>query len=89
MAQTTGRPNGMIVRADFLSPDLDHVLDAYTTMQHIRCVRHHLAWHPTNPLLRYAARPDLLSDTTWRRGLASPGSETWFVKSTLPVPTSR
>lgn len=71
LAQAAGRPNGMIVRADFQSSDLDHILDAYTTMQHVRCVRQHLTWHPTNPLLRYAAKPDLLSETTWRRGLAS------------------
>jgi len=71
LAEATGRPEGMIGLADFLSPDLDRILDAYATMPHVRCVRQHLAWHPTNPLLRYAARPDLLADAAWRRGLAS------------------
>lgn len=71
LTQATGRPNGMIALIDFLSADLDRTLDVYTTMQHVRCVRQHLGWHPTNPQLRYAARPDLLSDAAWRRGLAS------------------
>ena len=71
IAQATGRPNGMIALVDFLIPDLDRTLDALATMQHVRCVRQHLAWHPTNPLLRYAARPGLLLDTAWRRGVAS------------------
>jgi predicted TIM-barrel fold metal-dependent hydrolase len=71
LAQATGRPNGMIAQIDFLSPDLDRTLDVYVTMQHVRCVRQHLGWHPTNPLLCYATRPDLLSDAAWRRGLAS------------------
>jgi predicted TIM-barrel fold metal-dependent hydrolase len=71
LARTTGHPDGMIALIDFLSPDLNRTLDTYATMQHVRCVRQHLGWHPTNPLLRYAARPDILSDATWKRGLAT------------------
>lgn len=69
LAQSADLPNGMIVLIDFLSPDLHRTLDLYRTMPHVRCMRQHLAWHPTNPLLRYAARPDILSDDAWRRGL--------------------
>jgi predicted TIM-barrel fold metal-dependent hydrolase len=71
LAQATGRPDGMIAAADFLSPDVERTLDAYGAAEHVRCVRQHLGWHPTNPMLRFAARPDLLSDAAWRRGLAS------------------
>jgi predicted TIM-barrel fold metal-dependent hydrolase len=71
LARTHERPNGIIARIDFLSPDLDRTLDTYATMQHVRCVRQHLGWHPTNPLLRFAARSDILSDDAWRRGLAT------------------
>ncbi|MGH8128721.1 MAG: amidohydrolase family protein [Gammaproteobacteria bacterium] len=71
LARSADLPNGMIALIDFLSPDLHRTLDLYQTMPHVRCVRQHLGWHPTNPLLRYAARPDLLSDDAWRRGLAS------------------
>jgi predicted TIM-barrel fold metal-dependent hydrolase len=63
------RPTGMIALVDFLSPDLKHTLDAYASTQHVRCVRQHMGWHPENPLLRYAQRPDLLSDPAWRRGI--------------------
>ena len=71
LAEAAGPPHGMIALIDFLSPDLHRTLDLYETMQHVRCVRQHLGWHPTNPELRYAARPDLLSDAAWRQGLAS------------------
>jgi predicted TIM-barrel fold metal-dependent hydrolase len=70
LARATGRPQGMIAMVDFLSPELERTLDAYTAVGQVRAVRQHLGWHPTNPLLRYASRPDLLSDQTWRNGLA-------------------
>jgi predicted TIM-barrel fold metal-dependent hydrolase len=71
LAHATGRPNGMIGLVDFRSPDLERRLDIYALAGPIRCVRQHLGWHPTDPLLRYAPGPDLLSDATWRRGVAS------------------
>lgn len=71
LARTTGHPDGMIALVDFLSPDLERTLDTYASMQHVRCVRQHVGWHPTNPLLRSAARPDILSDAAWKRGLAT------------------
>jgi predicted TIM-barrel fold metal-dependent hydrolase len=69
LARRTGRPNGMIGLVDFLSPNLERTLDAYELARHLRCVRQHLGWHPTNPLLRYATQPGLLSNSSWRRGL--------------------
>ncbi|HTH98319.1 MAG TPA: amidohydrolase family protein [Stellaceae bacterium] len=71
VAQATGRPDGMIARVDFLNPELERTLDAYAAVRHVRCVREHLGWHPTNPQLRFAPRPDLLSDAAWRGGIAS------------------
>jgi predicted TIM-barrel fold metal-dependent hydrolase len=71
LATRTGHPGGMIAQIDFLSPDLERTLDSYAAMQHVRCVRQHLGWHPTNPLLRFAAGPDILSDAAWKRGLAT------------------
>lgn len=71
LARSTGMPDGMIALVDFLNHELRRTLDLYATMPRIRCVRQHLGWHPTNPLLRYATRPDLLSDAAWRRGIAS------------------
>ncbi len=61
----------MIALVDFLDPGLERALDAYASVERVRCVRQHLGWHPTNELLRYAKRPDLLSDPGWRRGIAA------------------
>jgi predicted TIM-barrel fold metal-dependent hydrolase len=71
LAKVTGRPSGMIASVDFLDPQLDRVLEQYASMGHVRCVRQHLGWHPTNPALRFAARPDLLSDDAWRGRIAA------------------
>ena len=70
LAHTTGRPQGMIGLVDFSSPEIERTLDLYASIEPIRAVRQHLGWHPTNPLLRYGPRPDLLSNTVWRNGLA-------------------
>ena len=70
LAQPGGWPNGMIAQVDFLGDRVEQVLNDYAAMPHVRCVRGHLGWHPTNPLLRFAARPALLLDDAWRRGVA-------------------
>jgi predicted TIM-barrel fold metal-dependent hydrolase len=71
LANTTGRPDGIIALVDFSNPDLPGTLDAYASTNRIHCVRQHLGWHPANPLLRYATAPRLMSDAAWRRGLAA------------------
>ena len=60
----------MIGLVDFSSPEIERTLDLYTSIEPVRAVRQHLGWHPTNPLLRYAPRPELLSNTVWQNGLA-------------------
>jgi predicted TIM-barrel fold metal-dependent hydrolase len=71
LANAAGRPTGLIARVDFLDPQLNRTLEEYVSMGHVRCVRQHLGWHPTNPALRFAARPDLLTDSAWRGGIAA------------------
>lgn len=71
LASRSGRPNGMTVVVDFQSPDVARTLDIYAAMQRVRCVRQHLGWHPANSFLRSAARPDILEDADFRRGLAN------------------
>jgi predicted TIM-barrel fold metal-dependent hydrolase len=71
LAEATGRPKGIIASVDFLDPTLNRVLEEHTSMGHVRCVRQHLGWHPKNPALRFAARPDLLSDYAWRDRVAA------------------
>jgi predicted TIM-barrel fold metal-dependent hydrolase len=69
LAQATGRPDGMIALVAVQAPELERTLDRYASVDRVRCVRQHLGWHPTNALLRYAPRPDLLADGTWQSGL--------------------
>jgi predicted TIM-barrel fold metal-dependent hydrolase len=71
LAGATGWPAGMIAQVDFASPELGRMLDFYASVEPIRAVRQHLGWHPTDPLLRYASRPDFLTDPGWRHGLAA------------------
>jgi len=71
LRDASGRSDGMLGRIDFLDPQLNHMLDAYAALPQLRAVRQHLGWHPTNPLLSFASRPDLLSDAEWRRGLGA------------------
>jgi predicted TIM-barrel fold metal-dependent hydrolase len=56
---------------DFADPALDRRLDASQAVGPVRCVRQHMGWHPSQPLLRFTQRSDLLVDPAWRRGLAS------------------
>ena len=71
LTRDLGRPSSLIALADFADPALDRLLDAYMASGPVRCVRQHMGWHPTQPLLRYAPQPDMLPDPAWRRGLAS------------------
>ena len=57
LARECGEPHGAI--------------DDYASTPLVRAVRQHLAWHPSNPLLRYAPRPDVMADAAWRRGIAA------------------
>jgi len=65
-----GQPSGVIAVADFTSPDIERLLDQYASMGRVRAVRQHLAWHPTDPLLRFAPGPDLLTHPKLQRGVA-------------------
>lgn len=71
LAKATGLPSGLIAGVDFLDPGLHRILEEYAATGRVRCVRQHLGWHPSNPALRFAARPDLLSDAGWRGRIAA------------------
>jgi predicted TIM-barrel fold metal-dependent hydrolase len=71
LANAGGHPTGMIAGVDFRAPDFEHTIEVYRALGRVRAVRQHLAWHPTNALLRFAQAPDLMDDVAWRRGLAS------------------
>lgn len=63
-------PQGIIALIDFLDPDFERLLDHYSSLLHVRAIRQHLAWHPTNPLIRFATRPDILTDKVWQERLS-------------------
>ncbi|MFZ0592487.1 MAG: amidohydrolase family protein [Bryobacteraceae bacterium] len=69
LSGAAGQPHGIIAVVDFLSPNIEKALDSYSSLRHVRAVRQHLAWHPTNPLLRFAERPDVLTDKCWQQRL--------------------
>jgi predicted TIM-barrel fold metal-dependent hydrolase len=69
LARACSEPHGAIASADFANADVARLLDDYASIGLVRAVRQHLAWHPTNPLLRFAPRPDMMADAAWRRGI--------------------
>jgi predicted TIM-barrel fold metal-dependent hydrolase len=71
MADDLQLPMAIVGLADFLAPDLDERLDAYVQCANVTAVREHLGWDRENPLRCFAKRPDLLTDSQWRQGLAS------------------
>jgi predicted TIM-barrel fold metal-dependent hydrolase len=71
LANAGGHPTGMIACVDFRAPDFEHTIEVYRALGRVHVVRQHLAWHPTDDLLRFAQAPDLMDDVAWRRGLAS------------------
>jgi predicted TIM-barrel fold metal-dependent hydrolase len=68
-ADASGVRHALVAMVDFLDPDLERKLDRYETLPNLTAVREHLVWDPSNPLKRFAKRPDLLDDPAWRRQL--------------------
>jgi predicted TIM-barrel fold metal-dependent hydrolase len=65
-------PHAIVGFADLADPDVESTLDKMSAFRGLRGVRQQLHWH-TNPLYRFAARPDLMNDPAWRRGLDAVG----------------
>ena len=83
LADASPIPQAVVALVEFHDPALEERLDAYRSMRNVTAVRQHLAWDPTDPLRRFAARPDLLTDPAWRAGLARLGG--WDVACGLEV----
>jgi predicted TIM-barrel fold metal-dependent hydrolase len=69
-ADTHGWPHGIVGFADLAGPDLQTKLDAMSRCPLLRGVRQQIHWHE-NPQYRFAPRPDVAADATWRAGLAA------------------
>ena len=81
LAEASPIPQAVVALVEFGDPALEERLDAYRSMRNVTAVRQHLAWDPTDPLRRFAARPDLLTDPAWRAGLS--GLRDWDVACAL------
>ena len=69
-ADESGWPHAIVGYADFLSDDVRPQLEKLKRYPLVRGVRMQLHWHD-NPQYRFAARPDLADDKTFRRNFSS------------------
>jgi predicted TIM-barrel fold metal-dependent hydrolase len=67
-ANRCGFPHAITAFADLAAPDVGAVLDRELAAGNVRAIRQQLHWHE-KPLYRFAARPDVMNDAQWRRGL--------------------
>ena len=70
LADASPIPQAIVALVEFRDPALEERLDVYRSLRNVTAVREHLGWDFADPLRRFAARPDLLTDRAWRAGLA-------------------
>jgi predicted TIM-barrel fold metal-dependent hydrolase len=70
VADESDLPSAFVGYADLQSETVEATLDAMLLHRDLRGIRQQLHWHE-NPVYRFAARPDLTSDRSWRRGLGA------------------
>lgn len=75
-ADATGWPHGIVGFVDFLSEDAPETMRAQAKYPRVRGARQQLHWHQ-NPLYRFADRPDLMNDATFRKNLARLADYGW------------
>jgi predicted TIM-barrel fold metal-dependent hydrolase len=68
IADRHGFPHGIVAAAPLTDPDLEAMLKRHAQASNLRGIRAIASWHD-KPHLRFAARPDLMDDPAWRRGL--------------------
>ena len=61
-------PTAITAFADLSAADVGEVLDRELAVGTTRAIRQQLHWHE-KPLYRFAERPDIINDPSWRRGL--------------------
>jgi predicted TIM-barrel fold metal-dependent hydrolase len=83
LADASPIPQAVVALVEFRDPALEERLDFYRSLRNVTAVREHLGWDFADPLRRFAARPDLLTDPAWRAGLSRLGG--WDVACGLEV----
>ena len=68
VADRHGFPHAIVGYADLAAPTVGATLDRMMKHSRLRGIRQQLHWHE-KALYRFAARPDLMDDPAWRRGL--------------------
>jgi predicted TIM-barrel fold metal-dependent hydrolase len=68
VADRHGFPHAITGFANLADPDVASTLDRELEYANLRGIRQQLHWHE-DPLYRFAARPDIMNDAAWRRGL--------------------
>jgi len=69
VADQYGFPHGIVARAELDAPDIEKILAGQAEYKNVRGIRHIVCWH-RDPVKSYGCRPNLLSDSQWRRGFA-------------------
>jgi predicted TIM-barrel fold metal-dependent hydrolase len=64
-----GFPNALVAYADLMAGDVRPALDRLSRFPLLRGIRMQIHWHE-NPLYRFAAKPDVADDETFRRNFA-------------------
>lgn len=68
VADRNGFPHAVVGYADLAAPGLGATLDLMMKHGRLRGIRQQVHWHE-RALYRFAARPDLVDEPAWRRGL--------------------
>jgi len=68
VAREHGFPQASVGFADLTGAQVASTLDRLQAAGNLRGIRQQLHWHE-NPAYRFASRPDLMNDATWRAGL--------------------
>ncbi|MGJ8533223.1 MAG: amidohydrolase family protein [Alphaproteobacteria bacterium] len=76
VADVSGWPHGIVGYADFMVDDVRPQLDRLKKHPLMRGVRQQLHWHE-NPLYRFAATPDLPTNSVLQRNIAHLGDYGW------------
>jgi predicted TIM-barrel fold metal-dependent hydrolase len=69
IADAHGFPHAITGFADLSGGALPAALDAMQRFPRLKGIRQQVHWH-ANPQYRFAARPDVIANAAWRRGLA-------------------
>lgn len=69
VSDATGWPHANVAHADLADPDVGALLKRLAGLPATRGIRQQIHWHE-NSQFRFAARPDVMNDKDWRRGLA-------------------